>query len=212
MKHGVVVASPRAGITRDKYSANKSSRASPVTVTVAAAALPRVPPPVSARYLQSRARGGRSARPPPIFNKSSRVAHQRWPPWSVRGRPGAKRSLDVIRLAFYFVPRARGRGRWSSLSSSSSVPLFLSFAIFFALVLRHRSTFSPFLVDAGLLGNYQSGSSDRKYPAHPPPFATCVRGVPADPAGCPPLIPANLPPSPGPGYPPPPPPPPPYVH
>lgn len=77
---------------------------------------------------------------------------------------------------------ARARGAKFSLFLSRSLSLFFCrLPFFFALVLRHRSTFSPFLVDAGLLGNYQSGSSDRKYPAHPPPFATCVRCVPPPP-------------------------------
>lgn len=90
---------------------------------------------------------------------------------------------------------------------SFTLIFFLTFFPFLRLFYATARFFSPFLVDAGLLGNYQSGSSDREYPAHPSPFATCVRGVPA---ATPPLISASLPLFSVPGYPPPPPSP--YVH
>lgn len=205
MKHGVVVASPRAGITRDKYSANKSSHHPPRRTRPRPPSSPFLPL-LSRRYLQNVARGW-SARPPAIFNKSSRVLHRRWPPASMpwgRGRVGWRWQghIRCIRRAFYFVPRARAR------MCTLSLPLFFFLAFFPFLRLFYATArfFSPFLVDAGLLGNYQSGSSDRKYPAHPSPFATCVRGVPA---ATPPLISASLPPSSVPGYPSPPSP---YVH
>lgn len=73
--------------------------------------------------------------------------------------------------------RARAR---TSLSLALVRPSFFVVCRFFcACFTPPLPTFSPFLVDAGLLGNYQSGSSDRKYPAHPPPFATCVPAAPA---------------------------------
>lgn len=73
------------------------------------------------------------------------------------------------------MPRARARiWYWLSVSPSFFFSVFPFLRLFYATA----RFFSPFLVDAGLLGNYQSGSSDRKYPAHPSPFATCVRGRP----------------------------------
>lgn len=157
MKHDVVVASPRAGITRDKYSANKSRHPTPACPPPSPGPLPL---PLTPHYLRNVARGWR-ARPPAIFNKSSRVSHGRWPPMRGDARDGGRRrgrSMYSKRVLF----RCHAHVRSVSL-------FFFSFFFFFALVLRHRSIFfSSFLVDAGLLGNYQSGSSDRKYPAHPP--------------------------------------------
>lgn len=199
MKHGVVVASPRAGITRDKYSANKSSHHPPRCPPLSS---PATFPPC---YLQNVARGW-SARPPAIFNKSNRV-----PTMACTNEHGGGGSgtFDVFDARFISC-HVRARARICAFSLFLSLVLFF-FCVFPFLRLFYATArfFSPFLVDAGLLGNYQSGSSDRKYPAHPSPFATCVRGVP--PAVTPPLISASLPLSTVPGYPPPPPPSP-YVH
>lgn len=116
-------------------------------------------------------------------------------------------TFDVFDARFISC-HARARMRALSFSLSLARSFFCVFP-FLRLFYATARFFSPFLVDAGLLGNYQSGSSDRKYPAPLSPFATCVRGVPA---ATPPLISASLPPSCVPGYPPPPPPPSPYVH
>lgn len=134
MKHGVVVASPRAGITRDKYSANKSSHHPPRRFRPSSPFfLPLLP-----RYLQNVARGW-SARPPAIFNKSSRVptmASER----ACQGVGQRQEHIRCIRRAFYFVPRARARIFCSLFLSPI---LFFRFP-FFALVLRYRSIFFAF--------------------------------------------------------------------
>lgn len=100
MKHDVVVASPRAGITRDKYSANKGRHPTPACPPPSPGPLP---PPLTPHYLRNVARGWR-ARPPAIFNKSSRVSHGRWPPCGgTRGTGGGGGGGRCIRSAFYFV-------------------------------------------------------------------------------------------------------------
>lgn len=200
MKHGVVVASPRAGITRDKYSANKSSHHPPPSPPSLAVTL------LSLCYLQNVARGW-SVRGCRQF-LTSRAVYRRWPPTSMPGGrvAAAGGTFDVFDARFISC-HARARAREFALSLSLSPSFFFHVFPFLRLFYATARFFSPFLVDAGLLGNYQSGSSDRKYPAHPSPFATCVRGVPA---ATPPLISASLPLSCVPGYPPPPPSP--YVH
>jgi len=197
MKHGVVVASPRAGITRDKYSANKSSHHPPCRPHPRSPSLPLLPP----CYLQNVARGW-SARPPAIFNKSSRVPTMASNEQRAGGEGVAGAHWMYSTRVLFRATRARAHAFVRSLSHS-----FFCVFPFLRLFYATARFFSPFLVDAGLLGNYQSGSSDRKYPAHPSPFATCVRGAPA---ATPPLISASLPLSSVPEYPPPPPSP--YVH
>lgn len=117
MKHDVVVASPRAGITRDKYSANKSRRATPVRPPLGFPLFPLV------IYKTSRA-----GRPLAIFNKSSRVSHRL--DGLHRAREGAEGTRGFgggrcIRSAFYFVPRA--------CALSLCLSLFFSFSFFLRL-------------------------------------------------------------------------------
>lgn len=136
MKHGVVVASPRAGITRDKYSANKSSHHSPRR------SLPRSPslPLLSPCYLQNVARGW-SARPPAIFNKSSRVPTMASNEHAGGGGgPSGRGTFDVFDARF--IP-CHARARAHAFVRSLSHSFFLRFP-FFALVLRYRSIFFTF--------------------------------------------------------------------
>lgn len=154
MKHGVVVASPRAGITRDKYSANKSSHhPSPPSPSRTVRALVPFPlplplPPVIPfpRVIYKTSRGG-GLRGRRQF-LTSRAVYRRWPPASMPGggRGGGGDSgqghIRCIRRAFYFVPRARTYARALFLSLSCSL-FFLRFP-FFALVLRYRSIFFAF--------------------------------------------------------------------
>lgn len=134
---------------------------------------------------------------------TSRAVYRRWPPSEhARGWASGRGTFDVFDARFI---SCHARAHAFSVLSFSP-PFFFSVFPFLRLFYATARFFSPFLVDAGLLGNYQSGSSDRKYPAHPSPFATCVRGVPA---ASPPLISASLPLFSVPGYLPPPSP---YVH
>lgn len=136
MKHGVVVASPRAGITRDKYSANKSSHPPPSPPSLAVTLL-------SPCYLQNVARGW-SVRGRRQF-LTSRAVYRRWPPTSMPGggwqRQGAH-SMYSMRVLFR-ATCARARARICALSFSFSLILFSRFP-FFALVLRYRSIFFAF--------------------------------------------------------------------
>lgn len=94
MKHDVVVASPRAGITRDKYSANKSRHPTP-----RCAASPLTP-----HYLRNVARGWRARSRRQFLTSRAVSSHGRWPPCEgVRGTGRGAAGGRCIRSAFYFV-------------------------------------------------------------------------------------------------------------
>lgn len=112
MKHGVVVASPRAGITRDKYSANKSSHHSPRRPHPHSPSFPLLPP----CYLQNVARGGLRGRRQFL---TSRAVYRRWPPTNnvLRGGGGGRGTLDVFDARFISC-HARAHAFVRSLSHS----------------------------------------------------------------------------------------------
>lgn len=122
MKHGVVVASPRAGITRDKYSANKSSHHPPrrFRPLVPLLPLPRV------IYRMSRGGDPRGRRQ----FLTSRAVYRRWPPSEHAGGGGpaaGAHSMYSTRVLFHAT-----RARTHFLFSLSLPHSFFPFSLFCA--------------------------------------------------------------------------------
>lgn len=136
MKHGVVVASPRAGITRDKYSANKSSHHPPRAVSAPRRSPPPPPPP---RVIYRMSRGGDPRGRRQFL--TSRAVYRRWPPSEhARGWASGRGTFDVFDARFISC-----HARAHAFSALSFSPPFFFFRFpFFALVLRYRSIFFAF--------------------------------------------------------------------
>lgn len=186
MKHGVVVASPRAGITRDKYSANKSSHHPPSPAGPRSSS----PAPVtllSPCYLQNVARGW-SARPPAIFNKSSRVPTMASNEHAAGGGSG-RDTFDVFDARFISChARAHAFGTRSLSLPHSFFPFFLFCACFTLPLDFFRLFWSTLDCSATTNQDHLTGNTPRT--RHRSPLVSA-----AVPAATPPLISASLPPS-----------------
>lgn len=135
----------RAGITRDKYSANKSSHhpsSSPCRPSLSA---PSGRPPCPALFTERRARGWstRPPLPPAIFNKSSRV------PTMASNEHGRGEGEGVVAAGAHSMYSTRVLSRATRAHALSLfsllLTLFFAFSLFCAcFTLRYRSIFFAF--------------------------------------------------------------------